>query len=85
MKDVFLIIQFLDASSNTPLRTINLLGQCDMVDISTLKHHLRFLHSYGQNFNLQNLTWTLELLKSSCDQSLADIFQENILGVDTSI
>ena len=38
--------------------------------------------SFGQEYDLQNLTWTLELLEKLCDQSLADSIQEDLLGLD---
>ena len=86
MKDVFAIMQFSDPSSSVPLpTTIDLLEQWDSIDMSLLERHIKFLSSYGQDYDLQNMTWTLELLESSCAQGLADKIQEDLLDVDSSL
>lgn len=43
------------------------------------------MHVYGQEYDFQNLTWTLELLENSCDQNLADKIQEDLVNVDSSL
>ena len=86
MTEVFLIMQFSNSTSVTPLpNIINLLEQWDSLDIGILEQHIRFLHSYGQEYDLRNLTWTLELLENSCDQNLADKIQQDLLDVELSL
>ena len=80
MGEVFIIMQFADDTSTTPLpNTIDLLEQWDSLDITILERHIRFMHAYGQEYHLQNLTWTLELLENSCNQNLADKIQEDLV------
>ena len=79
-------MQFADDSSTTPLPgTIDLLEQWDSLDINILERHIRFMHAYGQEYDLQNLTWTLELLENSCEQNLADKIQEDLVNVASSL
>ena len=86
MMDVFTILRFLDSSLKTPLlTTLNLLEQWNMIDMGILTHHIHFMLPFGQEYDLQNLTWTLELLENSCDQSLTDSVQENLLGLDSHL
>ena len=82
MKGVFGILCFSATDSATPLPvTSDLLEQWDTLDIEVLKHHITFLYAYGQDYDLQNLTWTLELMENSCEQDLADKVQEDLLGM----
>ena len=86
MGEVFAIMQFADETSSTPLTdTVDLLEQWDSFDITILERHIRFLYAYGQEYDLQNLTWTLELLENSCDRNLADKIQEDLVNVDSSL
>ena len=86
MKDIFAIMQFSDSSSSVPLSiTIDLLEQWDSIDMVVLERHIRFLVSYGQDYDLQNMTWTLELLELSCEQGLADKIQEDLLDINSSL
>ena len=73
MKNIFGILQFSDPTSCKPLHTnFNLLEQWDIIDLDVLKHHISFMYSYGQEYDLQNLTWTLELMTKLCEQTLGD-------------
>ena len=41
----------------------------------------RFYNRFGQGFDLQNLTWSAELLKHSCEQVLLDHISEKFTNV----
>ena len=82
MKGVFDILTFSESNPAEPLpQTLDLLAQWDSIDIAVLKKHISFLYAYGQDYDVQNLTWTLELMENSCKQGLASKVQEDFLSM----
>ena len=82
MKGVFDILTFSESNSAEPLpQTLDLLAQWDSIDIAVLEKHITFFYAYGQDYDVQNLTWTLELMENTCGQGLADKVQEDFLSM----
>lgn len=66
MNDVFNVLQFSGPNSSTPLPDImTLLEQWDIIDIPILKniYHSCILYLYRQEYELQILTWILDLIE----------------------
>ena len=76
MNAVFSILQFPPPPSllmtAQPLSdTVDLLTEYDSVTEEDMFTHVRFLRSYGQHWDLQNIDWSQEFLHESCDVDLA--------------
>ena len=65
--------------------TTDLLSNWDSVTEKDIFTHICFLWNYGQVWDLQNLDWSQEFLHKSCDVNLANMVQEDLLGIDTTL
>ena len=92
MVEVFNILQFpsvipsqslLNTSvAGQPLsETIDLLNKYSTITEEDVFTHIKFLRLYGQEWDLQNLDWSQELLQESSEVDLANKVQEDLLGV----
>ena len=94
--DIFNIVQFphetnIDQSLTTSIpiqpssRTINLLDNWDQVQEIDVIRHVQFLRLYGQQWDLENLDWSLDTLESSCETDLANKVQEDMIALSTEL
>ena len=69
--------------SNIPVTPVNstldLLEEWDQIKVIDIKRHIKFLRRYGQQWDLQNLDWSLELIQSSCELGLKNKVQEKMI------
>ena len=64
-------------TNNDPF-TIDLTKSYPTLTEENLQHHVYFLRKYGQEYDLENLDWSLELLENSCDTDLREKVNEKI-------
>lgn len=81
---VFLILQFTDDGTlidpDTPEGTpINLLSASSLPSLSLIQKSMQFYHRRGSTFNRENLVWSLEAVRNSCDKDLQVILDAKML------
>ena len=67
-------------NTNVPI-TYDLLQMHSSLSINTIREYMQFLRTYGQDYDLQNLEWSEELFKNSCEPSLRDKVVEQSLNI----
>ena len=75
MKDVFSLLK---TSSSPPVNLLSLFAGVTEGDVRSSNE---FYNKYGQDYDLQNLHWSAELLENSCDQDLLDKISERLISV----
>ena len=76
MIDVFSLRQ---TSSST--KTTDLLFMFASVTEADVRSSDLFFNRYGQEYDLQNLHWSAELIENSCDQDLFDKVSERLISI----
>ena len=66
-------------------KKLDLLEEWDQIKKEEIIRHVKFLRLYGQNWDLQNLDWSLELLEGSCELNLANKVQENMIALSSEL
>ena len=59
----------------------NILSFFSLVTVEDMRDYNYFHMCYGQDFDIQNLPWSSELLKSSCEQYFLDMISEKLVDV----
>ena len=81
---VFLILRFTETGSlinpDTPEGApINLLSASSLPSLSLIQQSMQFYHRRGSTFNRENLVWSLEAVRNSCDKDLQVILDAKML------
>jgi hypothetical protein len=87
--DVFFVLKFNtlgevinpDSPEGAP---VNLLTTTLFPSLQDVERSTRFYNSRGSAFNRENLTWTYESIRNSCDQALQEIIDAKMLQYTTS-
>ena len=76
MIDVFSLRQ-----SSSSAKTTDLLSMFASVTEADVRSSNLFFNRYGQEYDLQNLHWSAELIENSCDQDLLDKVSERLISI----
>ena len=84
---VFLILKFdadgnlIDPEAGTPINLLSVNILPPLVEIET---SMQFYHRRGSTFNQENLAWSLEAVRNSCDKELQAILDAKMLRYKSS-
>ena len=67
-----------DSAGNDVPVTKSLLTDYSTLTEDAVRHSCLFFQKYGQNYDIENLEWTKELLEASCEPSLRDKTEEKL-------